>query len=65
MLIFCPQITKFNITQLLNMAIKSFIILSTSNLLDFINSEEGKLKYLTLVVILTIFSQIFLIACLF
>ena len=50
MLIFCPQITKFNITQLLNMAFKSFIILFTFNLLDFINSEEGKLKYLTLVV---------------
>ena len=56
MLIFCPQITKFNITQLLNMAFKSFITLFTFNLLDFINSEEGRLKYLTLIVILTIFS---------
>ena len=56
MLIFYPQITKFNITQLLNMAFKSFITLFTFNLLDFINSEEGRLKYLTLVVILTIFS---------
>ena len=56
MLTFYPQITKFNITQLLNMAFKSFITLFTFNLLDFINSEEGRLKYLTLVVILTIFS---------
>ena len=56
MLTFYPQSTKFNITQLLNMAFKSFITLFTFNLLDFINSEEGRLKYLTLVVILTIFS---------
>ena len=38
------------------MASKSFITLFMFNLLDLINSEEGRLKYPTLVVILTIFS---------
>lgn len=56
MLIFCLQNTRLNISKLLNMAFKSFITLFMLNLLDLINSEEGRLKYPTLVVILTIFS---------
>lgn len=43
------------------MAFKSFITLFMFGLLDLMNSEKGRLKYSTIVVILIIFFLVFLI----